>query len=102
MTLISSISPALEQTLERSRNACGRAAASYGEKVRDADQAFAVLRFDRFLPDDADEQERVTVKEIVWTQQEAEREVERLNALNAEKDCVYAWQHTRVKARTVG
>lgn len=60
------------------------------------------MRFDRFLPDDADEQERVTVKEIVWTQQEAEREVERLNALNAEKDCVYAWQHTRVKARTVG
>lgn len=38
----------------------------------------------------------LTVKEIVWTIEEAEEEVRRLNELNAGKGCVYFWQGTRV------
>ena len=38
----------------------------------------------------------VTVKEVLATQEEAEREVERLTALNADKGCLYFWQFTRV------
>ena len=37
----------------------------------------------------------VTVKEIVTTAEEAEREVARLNHLNATQDCRYFWTGTR-------
>jgi hypothetical protein len=37
----------------------------------------------------------VTVKEVLPTQEEAEREVERLTALNADKQCVYFAQVTQ-------
>ena len=38
----------------------------------------------------------VKVKEVVATAEEAQREVVRLNALNAEKGCKYFWQSTHV------
>ena len=44
---------------------------------------------------DSDE-DRVTVKRVVWSLEPAKREVERLNEVNAEKDCFYFWQYTRV------
>jgi hypothetical protein len=72
-------------------------AEGYGELVRDADQAFAIVRIDPFI---SDETSRTTVKMVVWTEEEAEREVERLNAVNAGKDCLYYWQPTRVKRRS--
>jgi hypothetical protein len=37
-----------------------------------------------------------TVKEIVRTQAIAESEVKRLNEENADKDCLYLWQKTRL------
>ena len=38
----------------------------------------------------------VRVKEIVASAEEARREVDRLNALNGNKGCVYYWQATHV------
>jgi hypothetical protein len=61
--------------------------------MKNADPAFAVVRVDLYLNDDAD---RVTVKEVVWTLAEAEREVERLATLNADKQSRYFWTPTRV------
>jgi hypothetical protein len=69
-------------------------AAGYGETVKDADQAFAIVRLDRYISDEASQ---ATVKEVVWTEEEAEREVDRLNTLNADEACSYHWQATRVK-----
>ena len=40
----------------------------------------------------------VTVKEIVCSREEAEREVRRLNDLNAENGCRYYWQGTHLCA----
>lgn len=58
-------------------------------------QVFAVLRFDLYLREHAPEEERVTVKEVLATQEEAEREVERLNALAKGEGVKYVWQATR-------
>jgi len=41
-------------------------------------------------------QDQVTVRQIVWTEQEARSEVQRLNKLNAKKGCTYFWQMTRL------
>jgi hypothetical protein len=53
----------------------------------------AIIRVDRFseLPEHS-----ITVKEIVATPEIAESEVKRLNELNADKDCTYFWQTTRL------
>lgn len=68
---------------------------------RKAEHVFAVLRFDP--PNDrrwesvlADPGQYVTVKELVPTQEEAEREVERLTALQEGKGCIYFAQVTRL------
>lgn len=65
--------------------------------MRERTHVFAVLRFDCHLREVAPEVERVTVKEIVPTREEAEREVERLNALKASRhgSVKYTWQATR-------
>lgn len=57
-----------------------------------SEHVFAIVRFDRFLEHD----NSFTVKEIVRTQEEAESEVKRLNEVNADKDCTYFWQTTRL------
>jgi hypothetical protein len=57
---------------------------------------FAVVRLDNFLSDVAPPANAVTVKEVVLTQQEAENEVQRLNAVNSGKNCLYFWQMTRL------
>lgn len=57
-----------------------------------SEHVFAIVRFDRFLkPENS-----FTVKEIVRTEDDAESEVKRLNELNADKDCGYFWQTTRL------
>ncbi len=38
----------------------------------------------------------ITIKEIVWSLEEAETEVARLNELNRSKGCRYFWQSTRL------
>lgn len=54
---------------------------------------YAVVRYDLGT---GEPEHRVTVKEILWTRELAEAEVERLNSLNAEKGCRYFWQATRL------
>ena len=40
------------------------------------------------------------MKRVVWDEALAEREVQRLNELNAAKGCFYFWQYTRVDEPT--
>ncbi|MBW2258793.1 MAG: hypothetical protein JRI25_30015 [Deltaproteobacteria bacterium] len=63
---------------------------------KNAEQVFAVLRHDRFLLDVAKIESTITVKEVVRDLELAKAEVSRLNASNAEKDCHYFWQTTRL------
>jgi hypothetical protein len=46
------------------------------------------------------DEDRYTVKRIMWTEDEAAAEVERLNQVNATKNCRYLWQYTRVDRRS--
>jgi hypothetical protein len=64
--------------------------------VKGADRAFAVVQIDPFQTGD---RQRVSVKEIVWTEKDADQEVRRLNAVNADKDWWYFWQPTIVRPR---
>jgi hypothetical protein len=65
--------------------------------------AFAVVRVDDFQPGTGshDCRGRVTVKEVWWTVQEAEAEVERLNALTDESGggSRYDVEYVRVRRR---
>jgi len=62
---------------------------------RTAKHVFAIVRVDEFQSADVPWGNRITVKEIVMTEQEARREVERLNGINKQKGGVYFWQVTR-------
>jgi hypothetical protein len=68
----------------------------HGGVQREHRAAFAVVRVDEYLPPKTAITDRISVKEIVSTLDEAEREVARLNELNADKGCLYFWQHTSV------
>jgi hypothetical protein len=68
---------------------------------RQSTPAYAVVRLDHFQADgggtDGARLERaVTVKEVLLNQARAEAEVERLNKLNADKQCHYFCQYTRL------
>lgn len=52
--------------------------------------AFAVCRFDS-------DATRVTVKEVVWTEEKAKSEVARLNYVNGSKGCLYYYTNTQVE-----
>jgi hypothetical protein len=41
----------------------------------------------------------ITVKLVLWSAEEAEDEVKRLNALNGDKDCCYHWLTSRAARR---
>jgi hypothetical protein len=55
-------------------------------------QVFAILRMDRGISSFED---AITVKEVLPEMDQAKREVERLNKLNASKGATYFWQATR-------
>ena len=55
---------------------------------------YAVIRIDNYSA--AALEDNITVKEIVWSLEEAEAEVARLNELNDSKGCRYFWQLTRL------
>lgn len=55
---------------------------------------YAVVRIDENLSETLEN--CITIKEIVWSIEEAESEVARLNELNQSKGCRYFWQHTRL------
>jgi hypothetical protein len=61
--------------------------------VRDVDPAYAIIRVDLDVEDD---EARFTVRRIVWSEELAEAEVQRLQELNADKGARYLWQYTRV------
>jgi hypothetical protein len=61
---------------------------------------FAILRADRFHSHDTPVSESVTVKKIVFTEERARQEVDRLNGLRSSDDEVeYFWQVTRLERR---
>jgi hypothetical protein len=65
--------------------------------VRDVDPAYAIIRLD--LDPIYTEEDRYTVKRVMWSEDEAVAEVARLNEVNADKNCRYFWQYTRVDQR---
>jgi hypothetical protein len=65
--------------------------------MKDVDPAYAIIRVDHDTPTD---EERFTVRHIVWDEELAEAEVQRLTELNADKSCSYFWQYTRVDRRS--
>ena len=65
--------------------------------VRDVDPAYAIIRVDLDVEDD---EARFTVRRIVWSEELAEAEVQRLQELNADKGARYFWQYTRVDRRS--
>jgi hypothetical protein len=67
--------------------------ATYTPRVKNV-PAFAIVRLDDYMARDED---RFTITRIVWRQDIAESEVQRLNKLNADKDCRYIWQATRAQ-----
>jgi hypothetical protein len=58
--------------------------------------AFAIIRIDTYPERDED---RFYITRIVWDEETAGAEVERLNELNADKGCRYFWQATRAALR---
>lgn len=65
--------------------------------MKNADPAYAVIRLDLNHDESVRTRDSMTVKMVVWTLEEAEAEVKRLNELNGDKGCLYYWQYTRVK-----
>ncbi len=65
--------------------------------MKDVEPAYAIVRVDHDSPTD---EERFTVRRIVWDEQLAESEVRRLSEVNADKGCAYFWQYTRVDRRS--
>jgi hypothetical protein len=61
--------------------------------MKDVRAGFAIIRID---PYQDEEQNRVTVKRVVWDEALADREVQRLNELKANSESFYFWQYTRV------
>jgi hypothetical protein len=61
--------------------------------------AYAIVREDDYASEAPTLEHHITVKCVVWTLERAKAEVDRLNALNAEKGCRYFWQYTRVDRR---
>lgn len=65
--------------------------------MKSADAGYAIIRLD--LDPVYEDEDRYVVKRVVWSIEEATAEVDRLNHLNADKNCRYFWQHTRVDRR---
>ena len=63
--------------------------------MNDKEQTFAIIRIDLGSDIPSDIADRVTVTQVLPTQQQAENEVKRLNSLNANKGVFYFWQTTR-------
>ena len=61
---------------------------------RPRDDAYAVVRVD--LDPALSWPDRITVKEVVSSEELAEREAQRINELNAGRGCLYFATHTRV------
>ena len=60
------------------------------------DHVYAIVRYETTAGPDVPIELKVTVKKIVTDPYVAQKEVERLNALNADKGCYYFSQVTRM------
>lgn len=56
---------------------------------------FVILRDDTYQ-EGTDMRHRIAVKGLAYSQEQAEREVERLNLLNGKLGCVYWWSWARL------
>jgi hypothetical protein len=65
--------------------------------VTNVDPGYAIIRLD--LDPVYGDEDRYTVKRVVWSEDEASAEVARLNKVKASKNCRYFWQYTRVDRR---
>ena len=73
-------------------------------REREWTRGFAIVRVDPYRLSDTDSagpgipcgDYSITIKEVVLDLEVARREVERLNALNADKGCRYFWQDTHL------
>lgn len=65
--------------------------------MEDSEPAYAIVRVDH---DASTDEDRFTVRRIVWDEQLAESEVRRLSEVNADKRCAYFLQYTRVDRRS--
>jgi hypothetical protein len=65
--------------------------------VTNVDPAYAIIRLD--LDPVYGDEDRYTVKRVVWSEDEASAKVARLNEVNASKNCRYFWQYTPVDQR---
>jgi hypothetical protein len=65
--------------------------------VKNVEAGYAIIRLD--LDPAPTDEDRYTVKRVVWSEDEAAAEVARLNEVNAGKNCRYFWQYTRVDQR---
>jgi hypothetical protein len=62
------------------------------------DHVYAIIRLDEAALSGAmPDRNLVVVKKVVRSKEEAEREVHRLNRLNADKKCQYFYQITRLE-----
>jgi hypothetical protein len=65
------------------------------------DHVYAVVRIDSFLGPETPLENKIAIKEILWTEEAARREVDRLNQLNEGKGCHDFWQTTRLEKVSV-
>jgi hypothetical protein len=59
-------------------------------------QVYAILRYDEFQDSSTTIENRVTVTRVMLEEANARAEVQRLNAMNAQKGCRYFMQATRL------
>ena len=59
-------------------------------------QVYAIVRVDEFYDQSIPIENRITVKEVVRSLEEAKTEVARLNTLNESRRAKYFWQTTRL------
>ena len=71
-------------------------------KPKDRQSVYAIFRYDGFHGADAPPETTITVKEIVRSYELASAEVNRLNALNGNKDVRYWCQYTRLSPEGSG
>lgn len=64
---------------------------------RKYDHVFAIVRIDTPASAETPLWQMVVVTKVVWEQETAEREVERLNRLNGSKGAFYLWMITRLE-----
>lgn len=66
------------------------------------DHVYAIIRWDKYLESITSPLSNCfTVKKIVWTEEEAQAEVDRLNQLNGDKGSDYFYQVTRLERTQV-